>query len=99
MDKYYRYQLSYPIEGNKIYKSRSLNKVVKKCLLELEQNNINKDIFCIINLDNKIEYRFKKKKKKKNKKKNNKSKDNEMYDLFEGIDLQKMKNENNRFIL
>jgi len=96
MDKYYRYQLSYPIEGNKIYKSRSLNKVVKKCLFELEQNDINKDMFCIINLDTKIEYRFTK---KKNKKKNNKSKDNEMYDLFEGIDLQKMKNENNRFIL
>ena len=87
MDKYYRYQLSYPIEGNKIYKSRSLNKVVKKCLFELEQNDINKDMFCIINLDTKIEYRFKKNNNKK------------MYDLFEGIDLQKMKNENNRFIL
>lgn len=63
--KYYKYQLTYPIEGNKIYKSRSLRKVVGKCLKDYKKNYFNENgIFHITNLDRDVEYRFKIKKNK-----------------------------------
>jgi hypothetical protein len=57
---YYRYQMTYPFESNKVYKSRSLNKVAKKCSNEFQKmNDINEGMFCITNLDKNKEYRFK----------------------------------------
>lgn len=92
-DKYYRYQLTYPIEGNKIYKSRSLKKVAKKCYDEIKNlSDIKeKQVFCITNLDEKLEYKFTLEKVSKV------SKDDKMQDIFDNVDIQyiqKMKNEN-----
>ncbi len=59
MDKYYRYQLIYPFESNKIYKSKSIKKAVNKCYNDyVKLYNGDIKIFCIINLDTKIEYKF-----------------------------------------
>lgn len=58
--KYYRYQLTYPFEGDKIYKSKSITKVVHKCYHDLIKFNIKNDVFCITNLDKNIEYKFSK---------------------------------------
>lgn len=67
MDKshkhYYRYQMTYPFESNKIYKSRSLKKVAHKCSKEFQRiDDIGEGMFCVTNLDKKVEYRFKIKK-------------------------------------
>jgi len=57
---YYRYQMTYPYESNKVYKSRSLNKVAKKCSNEFQKlNDMNEGMFCITNLDKNEEYQFK----------------------------------------
>ena len=59
-DKYYRYQMTYPYESTKIYKSKNFDKVVNKCYNNYNQyNNIENGMFCITNLDKNIEYKFK----------------------------------------
>src|SRR5436190_1082220 len=59
-DKYYKYQMTFPFEGNKIYKSKSLSKVVKKCYKDYKKfSDINEGLFCVTNIDKDIEYRFK----------------------------------------
>src|SRR5439155_1694297 len=80
-DKYYKYQMTFPFEGNKIYKSKSLSKVVKKCYKDYKKfSNINEGLFCVNNNNKKKKYKLKIKKnkikkiKKKKKKKNNKKK-------------------------
>lgn len=63
-DKYYSFRLTYPFNGNKIYRSKSKDKVIKKCyheyktMLNETNNTTNNNIFGITDLDNKIEYRF-----------------------------------------
>ena len=58
--QYYRYQMTYPFESNKVYKSRSLNKVAQKCSNEFQKmDDIGEGMFCITNLDKNVEYRFK----------------------------------------
>lgn len=58
--KYYRYQMTFPTEGNKIYKSRSINKVIRKCYDEYKNyNDIDEGMFCVTNLDKDVEYKFK----------------------------------------
>jgi len=57
--KYYRYQLTYPYEGSKIYKSSSLDKAIKKCYSEFKNLNEHPDgIFSVTNIDTKNEYNF-----------------------------------------
>lgn len=57
---YYRYQMTYPFESNKVYKSRSLNKVAHKCSNEFQKmDDIGEGMFCITNLDKNVEYKFK----------------------------------------
>lgn len=64
--KYYKYQLIYPIEGNKIYKSKSFEDVAMKCYNDyIKLYKGDENIFCILNLDTKIEYKFKVNKKSK----------------------------------
>ena len=64
-DKYYRYQMTFPFESNKVHKSKNLDKVVRKCYGEYRSfSDINDGMFCITNLDKNIEYRFKIKNKK-----------------------------------
>lgn len=79
-NKYYRYQMTFPFESNKIHKSKSLKKVVKKCYGEYKSfSDINDGMFCITNLDKNTEYRFKIKNKtikKLNTNKNNLNKNN-----------------------
>lgn len=57
--KYYRYTLSYPLNGNVVYKSSSFPKVVRKCYGELKQMNMTDGLFCVTNLDKNVEYQFK----------------------------------------
>lgn len=59
MDKFYRFQLSFPIEGDKIYKSKSINNVVKKCILDCHRLGQNPETIGIYNLDQRSEYKFK----------------------------------------
>jgi len=59
MNKYYRYQLTYPIEGTKIYKSKKLSNIVKKCYKEYKKvSDIKEGLFCITNIDKNVEYQF-----------------------------------------
>ena len=63
--KYYRYQMTFPFEGHKIYKSKSLNKIVNKCYKEfIRFSDIGDGLFCVTNIDKEVEYRFKVKNKK-----------------------------------
>jgi len=60
MKKYNRYQLSFPYEGSKIYKTKLLNRAVKKCYREyININDIKEGMFCVTNIDDNTEYRFK----------------------------------------
>jgi len=59
-EKYHKYQLTFPFEGSKIYKSRSINYAVKKCYEEYiksEYYNRN-NVFHVTDIDSKIEYKF-----------------------------------------
>lgn len=88
MNSYNRYQLVYPFESNKIYKSKSLKKVAQKCYSECLKIGITVNTFKIMDLDKNIEYIF-----TINNKNEIRSKD-----IFDDLDigyLQKMKNENN----
>ena len=59
-EKYYKFQMTFPVESNKIYKSKSLKKVVKKCYDEFKNfSDIGEGLFGITNLDKDVEYRFK----------------------------------------
>jgi hypothetical protein len=70
--KRYRYQLTFPFEGNKIYKSSSSKDVVKKCYNEFKTfSDIGEGLFCITNLDKNVEYRFQAKDRKIKKIKHN----------------------------
>lgn len=93
--KYYRYQMTYPFESNKVYKSRSLRKVAEKYSREFKTfNDINEGLFCITNIDKNTEYRFQIRNNKL-KKINNKPLEgggpdiqkNVMKDLFDDIDV------------
>jgi len=58
--KYYRYRMTFPFEGNTIYKSKNKKKVVKKCYNEYKQlDSLSEGMFCITNLDTNREYQFK----------------------------------------
>ncbi len=58
--KYYRYRMTYPFEGNTIYKSKNKNKVIKKCYNEYKQmDNLPEGMFGITNLDKQVEYQYK----------------------------------------
>ena len=57
--QYNRYRMTYPFEGPKIYKSKHLKKVVKKCYSDYKKmNDMSEGLFCVTNLDNNIEYKF-----------------------------------------
>jgi len=59
-EKYYRYQMTFPIQSNKIHKSKSLKNIVHKCYNEYKIfSDIGDGMFCITNLDKNIEYKFK----------------------------------------
>ena len=60
-DKYHSFQLTYPVIGNKIYRSKSKEKAINKCYQEykLLQYNLQENIFGVTDLDKKIEYHFK----------------------------------------
>lgn len=60
-NKYFRYKLTFPHTGTKIYKSRSLSTAAKKCYKEMIGfNDRNNDgIFGITNIDTNDEYKFK----------------------------------------
>lgn len=98
--KYYRYQLTFPFESNKIYRSKSLKKVITKCYHDYKKfSDIDEGLFCITNLDKDIEYKFIMKNKKIEKINNkqfggkiNHNQNTELRDLFEDIDLAKIKN-------
>jgi len=52
--------MTFPFESNRVYKSKSFKKIVKKCYGEFKQfSDIDEGLFCITNLDKDIEYRFK----------------------------------------
>lgn len=53
--KYYKYQLIFPFEGNKIYRSKSLDKVIKKCYNECKDFK-ELSTFTILNIDKNIVY-------------------------------------------
>ncbi len=62
---YHRYQLTYPYIGNTIYRSKSINKVAKKCYNDLKNltnikyiKYIREGLFIIIDLNDNIEYKF-----------------------------------------
>ena len=57
--------MTYPHKGSVIFKSRSLNKVAKRCYKEFKNLNDKKEgIFIVTDLDNNVEYQFKVKNKK-----------------------------------
>ena len=57
--KYYRYRMSFPLDGNVIYRSKSFPKVVRKCYGEYKQmESIHDGLFSVTNLDKNVEYRF-----------------------------------------
>jgi len=59
LSKYNKFQLTYPFEGTKVYKSKSLTKAIKKCYKEFKHlNDINEGIFAVTNLNNEKEYHF-----------------------------------------
>jgi hypothetical protein len=58
-NKIYRLQLTYPYEGNKIYKTTSFREGVRKCYKEYRTyNDINDGLFFVTDLDKKSEYKF-----------------------------------------
>lgn len=51
--------MTYPIESHKIYRSRSINRVIKRVYEEYKLiKNKTDNILIITNLDTKIEYKF-----------------------------------------
>jgi len=56
---YYKYQLTYPFQGTKIYKSSSKSKAIKNCYREfLHLGDINDGLFYVTNIDSGEEYHF-----------------------------------------
>jgi len=59
-NKYFRYKLTFPYAGTKIYKSNSLSTAAHKCYQEFTNLNDVKDgIFGIVNIDTNDEHKFK----------------------------------------
>jgi|LakMenE18May11ns_1017448.scaffolds.fasta_scaffold9847926_2 hypothetical protein len=88
-NKYYRYQMTFPFESHKVYKSKSVKKIVRKCYNEYKNfSDIGEGMFAITNLDKNIEYRFKIKNKKVRHLKNHKG-----GQLNEPTDLEQKVNE------
>ena len=58
---YKKYKLTFPVEGQNIYYSRSFEKAVSKCYRELKLYNKKYKIFIVTNLDDKEDFIFKKK--------------------------------------
>lgn len=57
--KYNRYLLTYPMPGNKVYKTNNLDDAIKKCYKEFKTYNDIKDgYFGIVNIDTNEEYQF-----------------------------------------
>lgn len=58
--KYFKYKLTFPYNGAKIYKSKSLSDGVKKCYTEFAQlNDVQDGIFGVTNIDTNNEHTFK----------------------------------------
>ena len=63
----YKYQLIYPIVGNKLYQATSLKGGAKRCYDELKQlDNIESDYFTVMNVDTFETFKFKIHPRKKN---------------------------------
>lgn len=59
MSKYYKYQLTFPYQSNKIYKSSDINKAIKKCYSDYKHLVVdNNKIFVITNLDTNEKYKI-----------------------------------------
>lgn len=57
--KYNRYLLTYPMPGNKVYKTQNLDDAIKKCYKEFKTyNDIQDGYFGIVNMDTNEEYKF-----------------------------------------
>nr|QBK88921.1 MAG: hypothetical protein LCMiAC02_00140 [Mimivirus LCMiAC02] len=60
--KYHRYRLTYPYIGNIIYRSKSINKVAKKCYNNLKNikniKYIQEGLFIITDLNDNTEYKY-----------------------------------------
>ena len=55
-----RYQLLYPIPGNKIYESRSLDRAVNRCYKEFRNiSDVPEGMFSVMDIDDNTEYQFK----------------------------------------
>lgn len=50
-NKYNKYRLSYPIQGNKIYQSISLNRAAHKCYKDFKKLNGDGGLFYVENID------------------------------------------------
>lgn len=79
LEKYCRYQITSPIISNKIYKSKSMDRVIKKIYNDYKNNDL-PDTFSITNLDTNIEYKFK----------INENGNIEMKDIFDDIDTNQI---------
>ena len=59
-DTYYRYQMTYPYESTKVYRSKDFDRVVRKCYNNYKTfDGMEYGMFCVTNLDKNIEYKFK----------------------------------------
>jgi len=55
-----RYQLTYPISGNKIYETRSFDKAIKRCYNEFKQfDSLKEGMFIVTEHTSKTQYKFK----------------------------------------
>ncbi len=57
-NKYRRYRMTYPHESYKIYKSKSIYNIIKKCYEECKLSNVSFDKIIITDVDKNIEYEF-----------------------------------------
>jgi hypothetical protein len=53
---YTRYQMIYPYESNKIFRSKTINNVIKKCISEVKPGYVGK--LTVIDLDRNIFYDY-----------------------------------------
>ena len=60
MSEYKRYLMTYPIEGNIIYKSKSESKAAKRCFKEefKSVNGLEEGLFALKDMDSKKELKF-----------------------------------------
>lgn len=57
-NKYHKYQLTHPIEGNIVIRTRDIDKAIKRCYDEFKSMQIESDYFIITDLDENTEYKF-----------------------------------------